>query len=752
MSSKKVTPYQVAICELLHEYLTSDDFSPEEKQELVVFLLKEIKGIDQCVEKTFSDIVSCLEPTAPNVVESLEWRFETFESPDHLICFFQGTLAELLLKPESLDGSQGIAPGLLEKKSPFGVYLRRVILNFRNMSFEEVGRLFDQLKGYRSVNSQQETKGILLKPLLNPFLDHEIEKLERTIGVTSPSERNRMLSLLLEKEPFAAKAYLLRFLNAVNHMEFEMAVDNMHRYFDYATTNAIIPPKPPTASPAEEKAPPPPPAPGSIASLHNAVQSLAGLHYRFGHIDNALQAINETVRIAQSNNDHACLAYGLAWLSRISSSTDAHGLNEKLLRRCLSRAQELNLSSLAALCSLSLSNLELRSLRRISQPGSRDAFTMATLPLQAMELLREGVSRVAWDPASQQTQAASLVLRSNTWKTLGSQALSDMYSQAYLTIYGGTSPSHNVVQAFCDLAYQRWLNGEISECIKILDEARGKFPVTCNHTLSLTVGRILHENALNRGRIREAEMVGQQLVAMSSPDTDCPGHIDALYRQTQVMVAYGRFTEAASALNELIERCRTRGLHMQSVPYHLLQAEVHLRAGSIIGALPYILQALALAESFNLDSVRAEGMVVLAQLRHDLNCPAEAIRHIQGVYSHVSANCPALVRARMHLVMAKCKLAMADVANPENELELALKSLEKAHTLFSVFHAVDGLSGVAYLQARIYHQLGRIDERDNMARQFRTLAESVHSGDTTGIPYFFAEDDCDWKKLLTANQ
>lgn len=58
--------------------------------------------------------------------------------------------------------------------------------------------------------------------------------------------------------------------------------------------------------------------PGSSRNIvQYAVLNLASLHFHFGHLDMAMAAINETVRIAQQNGDHVCVAYALAWLHQL---------------------------------------------------------------------------------------------------------------------------------------------------------------------------------------------------------------------------------------------------------------------------------------------------------------------------------------------------------------------------------------------------------------------------------------------------
>jgi hypothetical protein len=60
---------------------------------------------------------------------------------------------------------------------------------------------------------------------------------------------------------------------------------------------------------------------GKPSSSRNIVQyavlNLAALHFRFGHTEMALTALHETIRSAQQNGDHVCVAYALAWLHQL---------------------------------------------------------------------------------------------------------------------------------------------------------------------------------------------------------------------------------------------------------------------------------------------------------------------------------------------------------------------------------------------------------------------------------------------------
>lgn len=135
---------------------------------------------------------------------------------------------------------------------------------------------------------------------------------------------------LADKVP---KVLYLRFLRAMHSRDFAQALDDLHRYFDMFATGGI--------------------------NVQYAVLNLAALHLHFGHLEEAMHAINETVRVAQQSNDATALAFAVAWLLRVVQAqngtrttrrTASHDAKEeeRMLRRCFSCASEEELPHLVS--------------------------------------------------------------------------------------------------------------------------------------------------------------------------------------------------------------------------------------------------------------------------------------------------------------------------------------------------------------------------------------------------------------------
>ena len=69
------------------------------------------------------------------------------------------------------------------------------------------------------------------------------------------------------------------------------------------------------------------------------------MQFHFGRLEEALLAVNETIRVAQQNGDHRCVTLALSWLYRIKAAQrDVRA--PRLLKRCIECSFELKLNEL----------------------------------------------------------------------------------------------------------------------------------------------------------------------------------------------------------------------------------------------------------------------------------------------------------------------------------------------------------------------------------------------------------------------
>jgi tetratricopeptide (TPR) repeat protein len=101
--------------------------------------------------------------------------------------------------------------------------------------------------------------------------------------------------------------------------KFDEAIDSLHKFYDNATlaslspTISIVPAINSMNNTKSEKQL----LPGDLFLLPHALYDEALTHFRYGHFENALQFVNEMIRLSQERNDDRALVKALTLLHRL---------------------------------------------------------------------------------------------------------------------------------------------------------------------------------------------------------------------------------------------------------------------------------------------------------------------------------------------------------------------------------------------------------------------------------------------------
>ena len=185
--------------------------------------------------------------------------------------------------------------------------------------------------------------------------------------------------------------------------------------------------------------------------------NLAILHFRFGQIEEAHTAIQETLRVAQQHVDHRCIARALFWLYHIASAMDRTRALP-LLRRCKSQATELGLHSLERLAALNMAESAVSS----SDGSSSFVWQMLQSEDHSSKTKKRrrktnsvlGSSDKAYVHSQQDisiVRSRSLLLRSAVWEVYGNRSLcrESLLEHMYLS---GKCDAEAMCSAYCRLA------------------------------------------------------------------------------------------------------------------------------------------------------------------------------------------------------------------------------------------------------------------------------------------------------------
>ena len=339
-----LTPHNIVLAALTREYAQRQQGGamPELALELALYLVQEIKPAAHCTlleERALHEVLIDLENLAPggaDVAHALKSELQLMKSPDDLFVFLEERLQKVVGRKDSP----------IERNSVLDIFLRKVLLGLRTLPFDRFCELFTRVVEYRDTQAAgQITNASFLHqppPLsaadIQAHVHHDARLLEESTSSLDFDQLDGDIALMVGTTDKVPKVLYLKFLRAMHGRDFQQALDNLHHYFDIATGVSGT---------------------GGV-SVQYAVLNLAVLHLHFGHLDEAMHAINETVRVAQQSNDSNALAFAVSWLLRTvqaqNNARDAHSLTsydmreeQRLLRRCFCCASEEELPHLACL-------------------------------------------------------------------------------------------------------------------------------------------------------------------------------------------------------------------------------------------------------------------------------------------------------------------------------------------------------------------------------------------------------------------
>ncbi|KAL3684126.1 hypothetical protein R1sor_002148 [Riccia sorocarpa] len=205
------------------------------------------------------------------------------------------------------------------------------------------------------------------------------------------------LSDLKELTVHIPQVHYVQYLSCLFQKDYPAAMESLHRFCDFNAGEANMPKE------------------SGIGRLQAGLLGLGHMHAYMGHITMALQALNESVLIAQQNNDNHCLLHALAALCNLFSEVGVYTDDEErskwithpgfdpeykfypapeqhfvgLLKRCLRRALELRLPQLIGFSRLAIARIKLQHVHKIAVVARmRNSLQFGTSPVEVCKILR----------------------------------------------------------------------------------------------------------------------------------------------------------------------------------------------------------------------------------------------------------------------------------------------------------------------------------------------------------------------------
>ncbi|XP_042708420.1 anaphase-promoting complex subunit 5 isoform X2 [Chrysemys picta bellii] len=679
-----VTPYKMALLVLLSELgRAGAQLSLLERRRLNRLLLPLLQGPDM----TLSRLHKAIEESCPNLANSVQIRIKLMA---------EGELKDMEQFFDDLsDSFTGTEPEV-HKTSVVGLFLRHMILAYNKLSFSQVYKLYTALQQYyqndekktgidetdMELTNTEELEGKMEKEELDvPLREEEISCsgplsqkqaeyfLSQQASLLKNDETKALTPAFLQKElnnllkfnPDFAEAHYLSYLNSLRVQDVFSSTHSLLHYFDRLILTGAE-----SKSNGDE---------GYGRSLRYAALNLAALHCRFGHYQQAELALQEAIRIAQESNDHVCLQHCLSWLYILEQKRSDSCV---LLEHSVKKAVHFGLPYLASLGIQSL--------------VQQRAFAGKTAN-KLMDALKDS-DLLHWKHSLSELIDISIAQKTAIWRLYGRSTMALQQAQMLLSMNSleavNVGVQQNNTESFavvlCHLAELHAEQGCFAAASEILKHLKERFPPSSQHAQlwMLFDQKIQFDRAMNDGKYHVADSFVAGITALNS--------IEGVY----------------SVLLSI--------------------AELYWRSSCHTIALPVLLQALALSREYRLQYLASETVLNLAFSQLILGIPEQALNILHTAIEPILAHGAVLDKGCAMFLVAKCQVASAASYSPPKKaeaLESAILNLNEAKTYFAKVDCKEQLRDVLYFQARLFHTLGKIQERNKCAMLFRQVHQEL---------------------------
>ncbi|XP_001364036.1 anaphase-promoting complex subunit 5 isoform X1 [Monodelphis domestica] len=722
-----VTPYKIAVLVLLSEMgrAGGSAIGLLERRRLNQLLLPLLQGPDM----TLTRLHKAIEESCPQLANSVQIRIKLMA---------EGELKDMEQFFDDLSDSFSGTDPEVHKTSVVGLFLRHMILAYNKLSFSQVYKLYTALQEYfrnaekkatleetdMELASPEELVGTMQREDLDgPLREEEIScsgplsqkqaeyflsqqasllKNDETKALT-PASLQKELNNLLKFNPDFAEAHYLSYLNSLRVQDVFSSTHSLLHYFDRLILTGAE-----SKSNGDE---------GYGRSLRYAALNLAALHCRFGHYQQAELALQEAIRIAQESNDHVCLQHCLSWLYILEQKRSDSCV---LLEHSVKKAVHFGLPYLASLGIQSL--------------VQQRAFAGKTAN-KLMDALKDS-DLLHWKHSLSELIDISIAQKTAIWRLYGrstmalqqAQTLLSMNSLEALNLGVQQNNTESFAVVLCHLAELHAEQGCLAAASEVLEHLKERFPPSSQHAQlwMLCEQKIQFGRAMNDGKYHVADSLVTGITALNS--------IEGVYRKAIVLQAQNQMSEAHKLLQKLLVQCQKMKNTEMVISVLLSVAELYWRSSCHTIALPVLLQALALSREYRLQYLASETVLSLAFSQLILGIPEQALNILHMAIEPILADGAVLDKGRAMFLVAKCQVASAASYDPQKKgeaLESAILNLNEAKTYFAKVDCKEQIRDVLYFQARLYHMLGKAQERNKCAMLFRQLHQELPSH---GVP------------------
>ncbi|XP_076645488.1 anaphase promoting complex subunit 5 ida isoform X1 [Halictus rubicundus] len=704
IQKETLTPYKIATVILIKEYCNETTKAIVERRDFCLAALKLIQSPDMDLNALLNVLYSP-EYVLHRFAHRLEVQLNVLkgEGIEGLLDLFDSVGR---LMKSTLDHSLSLPA--LNKNSVLGLYIRRVIIFFEKLPFDQVVSLYEALKKYLDkkantseisdistgskvddlyANETKTTWGGRQAELLVAQQAHALQTDEHK--AMSPAELQVLVRELLNSSPYYAEAHYLSYLNCLRVNEYCGAIDSLYHCFD-------------RLAPLENRS-----APEDRSRIFRyAALNLAVLHAQFNHKKVAQVALKEAIMIAQEAGDNVCLQLAHAWMYHLT--TEQKGL---LIERSVGKASMLGITHTTGLGLIAYAH---------------NSALEAKSPSQVFETLMKS-DVLNCQHSMTDLMSMTYAEKSALWAYYGKTEMSSVSAQLLLLHNTGDKKQHmfngpSTCQAVVNVANILVEFGEYSLVDIVLAHAKERFPnEPCNKIWMLSEQLYIFTQLIRHEKWSESATIASNISSLDP--------LESKFRLAEVCLGKGDYPKGVECINS-IEKCE-QITPQDKIRAMLLLSQIMYVSGSPengmarVNSIVPLNTALELAVQNHLSYYQALVKMHLSNTQLIMGMPTLALNLVEEVITQILAHAGYYDQGRAFVLYAKCLVATAPVrGNARKEVILrAIKALSKAKDCFTKVEAYGRLRTTLCLASLLYHEIDLKTERNQCAFEFRQLDE-----------------------------
>lgn len=331
-----------------------------------------------------------------------------------------------------------------------------------------------------------------------------------------------------------------------------------------------------------------------------------------------------------------------------------------------------------------------------------------------------------------------LLLKSSIWGIYGNSSLSNLAIQLQLNYYNKNISKNNQHCGICKLAKQHAMYGNYRYSLALLNNAMSKSKNSGQYEKWQKCKlEIMFQRAIFRQEWFNAKFINASLVAMENDDCECKG--DIYMRRAKFLRECHQEKEAYDNLYKLTNKSDgSSPNNLRSFSNLLSIGEIFIESTTNISAVPNLLACLTLSEHYHFHSLYIHSSARVAQVLLHFNMYHKSLQIMDSILPEVLAHENLWLQSLCLLIEAKC--LMSEISNnifneDNNEVILDSKKkiklfdilslLERALNGFKKLESLSEIQEVLYLQAMIFNELGFKQERDQRAKEFYNIQQTI---------------------------